>query len=69
MVQECIGGGVAKINFGTLLRVNFVEAMRRALEGAVDHKGHIWRASRYSMEQIKDDIRHIIRLTGSAGRA
>jgi ketose-bisphosphate aldolase len=68
VVRECIRGGMAKINFGTLLRVNFLEAMRKGLEGGVDHSGHIWRVSRYATEQIKGDVRRIIRLTGSAGR-
>jgi ketose-bisphosphate aldolase len=68
-VTACISEGMAKINFGTAVRVGFIDHLTAALNGEFDHKGHIWRACRYAKDRVKDDLRGIIRLTGSSGRA
>ena len=68
-VTECISRGVAKINFGTLVRTKFFQYVAEAIDGAADHNGHIWRVMEYACEAIKSEIRSIIRITGSAGRA
>lgn len=69
VVKECIANGMAKINFGTMIRVNFMEYVKEALDGALEHKGHIWRVMHYAMKKVKEDVRYIIKLTGSAGKA
>lgn len=67
-VRECIAGGVAKINFGTIVRVEFVRFVEEALADDAA-KGHIWRVLASAKDRIKTRVREIIRLTGSAGRA
>jgi ketose-bisphosphate aldolase len=66
-VKSCIKNGMAKINFGTVVRVKFVEYLKEGLGGAVEHKGHAWRVCQYAEQKIKQEIRGIIRLTGSSG--
>ncbi|NBC29888.1 MAG: class II fructose-bisphosphate aldolase [Spirochaetes bacterium] len=68
-VKACISNGMAKINFGTAVRVGFIDYITGGANGDFDHKGHIWRLCRYAKDRVKEDIRTIIRLTGSAGRA
>ncbi len=68
-VKACISNGMAKINFGTAVRVGFIDYLTAGANGDFDHKGHIWRLCRYAKDRVKEDIRTIIRLTGSAGRA
>lgn len=68
-VRSCISNGMAKINFGTAVRVGFIDHLTGGANGDFDHKGHIWRLCRYAKDRVKEDIRTIIRLTGSAGRA
>jgi ketose-bisphosphate aldolase len=66
-VKSCIKNGMAKINFGTVVRVKFVEYLKEGFGGAVEHKGHAWRVCQYAEQKIKQEIRGIIRLTGSSG--
>jgi ketose-bisphosphate aldolase len=68
-VKACISNGMAKINFGTAVRVGFIDYLTAGANGEFEHKGHIWRLCRYAKDRVKEDIRTIIRLTGSAGRA
>jgi ketose-bisphosphate aldolase len=68
-VKACISNGMAKINFGTAVRVGFIDYLTAGANGEFDHNGHIWRLCRYAKDRVKEDIRTIIRLTGSAGRA
>ena len=64
-VRKSIDYGVAKINFGTQIRVNYVEYLRQGLEEGVDN-GHAWRLSRYASDRLIEDIEGIIDLAGSA---
>lgn len=68
-VRACIAEGMAKINFGTAVRVGFMDYLTETLTGSFEHNGHIWRACRRAKDLVKEDIRGIIRLTGSSGRA
>jgi ketose-bisphosphate aldolase len=67
-VKECIRNGVAKINFGTMLRNNYLKYFNEAFT-KTDHQGHPWRCMQYSKDKLKDDIRWILALTGSEGKA
>ena len=67
-VRECIRNGVAKVNFGTIIRYNYLDYFKKALGGAVEHKDHTWRIARFTMEQLKEDVRKILRLTMSEGK-
>lgn len=68
-VKECIANGIAKVNYGTIVRHRFLEHLREGIDGAVEHKGHVWKVSRYAMDRTKEEIRRIIRLVGSNGKA
>lgn len=68
-VRECIANGIAKVNYGTIIRHRFLDHFKEGLEGTVEHKGHIWKVARYAKDQTKEEIRKIIRLVGSNGKA
>jgi ketose-bisphosphate aldolase len=67
-VKECIRHGVAKINFGTMLRNNYLKYYHEAFT-TIDHQGHPWRCMQYAKDKLKDDVRWILALTGSEGKA
>jgi ketose-bisphosphate aldolase len=67
-VKECIGLGMAKINFGTMLRNNYLKYFDEAYHNT-DHQGHPWRCMQYAKDKLKDDVRWILSLTGSEGKA
>jgi ketose-bisphosphate aldolase len=67
-VRECIAGGMAKINFGTMLRNNYLKYYDQAYH-ETDHLGHPWRCMQYAKDKLKEDVRWILGLTGSEGKA
>jgi len=67
-IARCISLGMAKVNLGTLLRVRCVEYMSQVI-AENKHNGHPWRVGQAVQELLKPHIRHIIRCTGSSGRA
>ncbi len=68
VVQEAISLGVAKINFGTEIRYQYVRHYEEALR-SLDHQGHSWKLSQYASNALCEDVKKIIRLSGSAGKA
>lgn len=68
VVRECISRGISKVNVGTLLRTRYVEYTSDEIE-ANNHEGHPWRVSRGAMRKLKDDVRYLLNLTDSSGRA
>ncbi len=66
-VQEAIRLGVAKINFGTLVRHKYVEYLKEAIDN-LDHQGHSWKLSQYAEEKLEGVVAEIIALSGSAHR-
>ena len=67
-VKEAIALGVAKINFGTEIRYKYVQHYEEALR-ELDHQGHSWKLSQYASNALSEDVKRIIRLSGSAGKA
>jgi len=67
-VRECIAIGMGKINFGTMLRNNFLTYFDDAYR-TTDHQGHPWRCKEYAKDKLKDDVRWILSLTGAEGKA
>lgn len=67
-IKEAIELGVAKINFGTEIRYKYVEHYARGLK-EMDHQGHSWKLSQYASDKLADDIKNIILLAGSNGKA
>ena len=68
IIKEAIGLGVAKINFGTEIRYKYVEYLEEGMQ-ALDHQGHSWKLSRFDNEKLQEDVRKIILLAGSQGKA
>ena len=68
LVRRAIGAGVAKINFGTQVRTQFVQYLREGLAQGAD-EGHAWKLSQYAEGRLRQDIKDIIRLAGSEGKA
>lgn len=68
VVARCVAMGMAKANLGTLIRTRFVEHTATVIaEGK--HMNHPWRVGMAAKDLLKPDIRHILNVTGSAGRA
>ena len=68
VVKDAISLGVAKINFGTEIRYKYVQHYQEALNN-LDHQGHSWKLSQYASDALAEDIKKIIELSGSAGKA
>ncbi len=68
LVKRAVGSGVAKINFGTQVRCNYIQYLKEGLAANQD-EGHAWKLSSYAESRLREDIREIIRLAGSEGRA
>lgn len=68
IIREAIRLGVAKINFGTEVRYKYVQHYQEALEN-LNHQGHSWKLSQYASNALVEDIKNIIRLSGSEGKA
>lgn len=68
VIRETIKRGVAKINFGTEIRYKYVEHYQEGLE-KLDHKGHSWLLSQYANDLLTEDVKRVIELSGSAGKA
>lgn len=68
IIKEAIGMGVAKINFGTDIRYKYVEHYKDGLDNT-NHQGHSWKLSQHAADLLKEDVKNIIRLAGSDGKA
>lgn len=68
MIERSMQAGVAKINFGTQIRCQYVEYVNEGLANGVD-QGHAWRLSQFVSDKLIGDIKDIIRLAHSEGRA
>ena len=68
IIKEAIQLGVAKINFGTEVRYKYVQHYQEALEN-LNHQGHSWKLSQYASNALVEDIKNILRLSGSEGKA
>jgi len=66
-VKEAIRLGVAKINFGTLIRYKYIEYYKEGID-TLDHQGHSWKISQYAEKKLEGVIKEIIKLSGSANR-
>lgn len=69
VVQKCIQHGMAKINYGTLFRSKMMEYCKEDFCGTFDHKDQVWRVCEQVHSRLKQDIRSVLKLLGSAGRA
>lgn len=68
VVKEAVKLGVAKINFGTEIRCKYVEHYQEGLK-TMEHQGHSWKLSRFANDKLTEDVKNIIRLADSEGKA
>lgn len=68
VIKEAISLGVAKINFGTEIRFKYIQHYEDALRN-LDHQGHSWKISQAACDALTEDVKKIITLAGSAGKA
>ncbi len=68
LIKRAIETGVAKINFGTEIRYKYVQHYQEAL-AQMDHQGHSWKLSQFASNALAEDVKSIIRLSGSEGKA
>ncbi|MEG0541239.1 MAG: class II fructose-bisphosphate aldolase, partial [Angelakisella sp.] len=68
IIRKAIGLGVAKINFGTDIRYKYIEHYQQGLN-TMNHQGHSWKLSQYACQQLAEDVKGIIRLSGSQNKA
>ena len=66
VIRKAIRLGVSKINFGTEIRYIYVQYYEEGLK-QLDHQGHSWKLSMYASDILVEDVKNIIRLSGSAG--
>ncbi|MGI6403095.1 MAG: class II fructose-bisphosphate aldolase [Oscillospiraceae bacterium] len=67
-IQDAIAQGVAKLNFGTQIRCAYLRYLKEGLEQGID-QGHSWRLSAYAEEKLRQDVKEIIQIAGSSGKA
>lgn len=67
LIHRAIDSGVAKINFGTQIRCQFVRHLKEGLTEGRD-EGHAWKLSSYAELRLREDVKAIIRLAGSEGK-
>lgn len=68
LIRRSIESGVTKINFGTQVRTQYIQYLKEGLEQDVDG-GHAWKLSQYAEGRLREDIKDMIRLAGSEGKA
>ena len=59
--------GISKINFGTEIRWKYIEHLEEGLK--MDHQGLSWKVNLYASNALKENVKHIICLSGSEGKA
>ena len=67
VIRDAVKLGVAKINFGTEIRWKYIQHLEEGLK--MDHQGHSWKVSQHACNALSEDVKHIISLSGSEGRA
>lgn len=67
MIRESVNYGVAKINFGTQVRHNYMCYLREGC--GMDFQDHAWKLSQFAEKKLREDVKEIIRLAGSDGKA
>jgi ketose-bisphosphate aldolase len=68
VVSRSVAMGMAKANLGTLIRTRCVEYTAQVI-AENQHQNHPWRVGQAVKDRLKPDIRHMLSVTGSAGRA
>lgn len=68
LIHHSIDSGVAKINFGTQIRHQYIKYLKEGLAEGEDD-GHAWKLSSYAEFRLRKDIKNIIRIARAEGKA
>ena len=68
VICRCVSMGMAKANLGTLIRTRWVQFTAQVI-AEDQHKNHPWRIGQAVKDRLKPEIRHILQVAGSCGRA
>ncbi len=68
IIRRSLSMGIAKINFGTEIRYKYLQYYEQGIR-ELNHQGHSWKVSQFANDRLAGDIRAIIRLSGSEGKA
>jgi len=68
VITRCVSMGMAKANLGTLIRTRWVEYAAEVI-AEKKHSNHPWRVGLAVKDKLKPDIRHILQVTSSSGKA
>lgn len=68
IIRRSLLMGIAKINFGTEIRYKYLQYYEQGIR-ELNHQGHSWKVSQFANDRLTEDIRAIIRLSGSEGKA
>lgn len=68
VIRQAIQTGMCKINFGTEIRYKYMQHLKEGME-QLDLQGHSWKLSQYANDRLTEDVKAIIRLAGSEGKA
>lgn len=66
-IKKSINCGVAKVNFGTKIRTDYIEYLKEGLKKGVD-EGHAWKLSNFASDKLVESISSIICMVGSDGK-
>ena len=67
VVKKAISLGMCKINFGTEIRYKYMQYLSEGTQ--MDFQGHSWKLSQYANDRLTEDVKDIIRLADSEGKA
>jgi ketose-bisphosphate aldolase len=68
VIARCVSLGMAKANLGTLIRTRCVE-FTKAVIAENQHGNHPWKVGQAVKDRLKPDMKHILKVIGSSGRA
>jgi ketose-bisphosphate aldolase len=68
VIRRCVSMGMAKANLGTLIRTRCVEFTAQVI-AEKQHANHPWRIGMAVKDRLKPDIKHMLQVAGSSGRA
>jgi fructose/tagatose bisphosphate aldolase len=68
VIRKCVSMGMAKANLGTLIRTRYVQLTQQVI-AEYKHGNHPWKVGQAVKDLLKPDIRHMLEITGGAGRA
>lgn len=67
-ISNLVKCGMSKVNFGEPFRFNYIKYFNE-LTDSMEHLWHAWKIMREVKNRLKEDMKELIRATGSEGKA